>query len=78
MATSSPWFLGAANTRSAPVARPAICAVVAPCPCFATACTLAARIAGHGIAVRHEEFDDGHMNIPYRYDVSLPFLAAGG
>ena len=36
--------------------------------------TLAKRIAAHGIAVRHEEFDDGHMNIPYRYDVSLPFL----
>lgn len=29
----------------------------------------------YGIAVTHEEFDDGHMNIPYRYDVSLPFLA---
>ena len=26
------------------------------------------------LTVRHEEFDDGHMNIPYRYDVSLPFL----
>ena len=37
--------------------------------------TLAARLAGHGIGVRHEEFDDGHMNITYRYDVSLPFLA---
>lgn len=40
------------------------------------ACLLAARLAGHGIAVRHEEFDDGHMNITYRYDVSLPFLVA--
>jgi enterochelin esterase family protein len=43
---------------------------------------LVARLRGHGLAVRHEEFDDGHMNIPYRYDVSLPFLAeailAGG
>ena len=28
-----------------------------------------------GIAVRHEEFDDGHMNITYRYEISLPFLA---
>lgn len=28
----------------------------------------------HGISVRHEEFDDGHMNIPYRYDASLPFI----
>ena len=23
----------------------------------------------------YEEFDDGHMNIPYRYDVSLPRMA---
>jgi hypothetical protein len=37
--------------------------------------TLARKIRAHGIAVRHEEFDDGHMNIPYRYAVSLPFLA---
>ena len=37
--------------------------------------TLARKIREHGIAVRHEEFDDGHMNIPYRYTVSLPFLA---
>ncbi len=36
---------------------------------------LASKLAGHGIAVRHEEFDDGHMNIQYRYDVSVPFLA---
>ena len=36
---------------------------------------LVAKIAAHGIAVRHEEFDDGHMNIPYRYDVSVPLLA---
>ena len=35
---------------------------------------LVAKLRGHGIAVRHEEFDDGHMSIPYRYDVSLPFL----
>ena len=25
---------------------------------------------------RHEEFDDGHLNVSYRYDVSLPRLAA--
>jgi enterochelin esterase family protein len=31
-------------------------------------------IRGHGIAVHHEEFDDGHMNIPYRYDHSLPIV----
>ena len=36
---------------------------------------LVAKIRAHGMAVRHEEFDDGHMNIPYRYDASLPFLA---
>jgi S-formylglutathione hydrolase FrmB len=35
---------------------------------------LAQQLAGHGIAARHEEFDDGHMNIQYRYDVSMPFL----
>lgn len=27
-----------------------------------------------GIAHVHEEFDDGHMNVTYRYDVSLPLL----
>lgn len=35
---------------------------------------LVKKIRAHGIAVRHEEFDDGHMYIPYRYDHSLPFL----
>ncbi len=35
---------------------------------------LVAKLRGHGLAVRHEEFDDGHMSIPYRYDVSVPFL----
>ena len=29
-----------------------------------------------GLDVRHEEFDDDHMRIGYRYDVSLPALAA--
>jgi S-formylglutathione hydrolase FrmB len=42
----------------------------------------ARRLAALGIAHEHEEFDDGHMNISYRYDVSLPkmarALAAGG
>jgi len=28
-----------------------------------------------GIAHHYEEFDDGHMNVPYRYDTSLPLLA---
>jgi enterochelin esterase family protein len=29
------------------------------------------KLKQHGIAHVHEEFDDGHLNIPYRYDVSL-------
>lgn len=28
-----------------------------------------------GIAHTHQEYDDGHMNVSYRYDVSLPSLA---
>lgn len=28
-----------------------------------------------GVAHRYEEYDDGHMNVPYRYDTSLPLLA---
>lgn len=28
-----------------------------------------------GLSVRHEEFDDGHRNVGYRYEVSLPALA---
>jgi hypothetical protein len=36
---------------------------------------LVGKLRGHGIAVVHEEFDDGHMTIPYRYDRSLPILA---
>jgi enterochelin esterase family protein len=35
---------------------------------------LAARLRAAGVTVEHEEFDDGHMHIPYRYDVSLPKL----
>jgi enterochelin esterase family protein len=27
-----------------------------------------------GIAHEYEEFDDGHLNVSYRYDVSLPKL----
>jgi S-formylglutathione hydrolase FrmB len=37
---------------------------------------LAARLATLGVAFRHEEFDDGHRGTAYRYDVSLPLLAA--
>jgi S-formylglutathione hydrolase FrmB len=29
----------------------------------------------HGLKVFHQEFDDGHMSISYRYDVSVPMLA---
>jgi enterochelin esterase family protein len=35
---------------------------------------LSGRMRRLGIGHRHEEFEDGHMNIPYRYDVSLPLL----
>lgn len=32
------------------------------------------RLTGLGVKHEYQEFDDGHMNIPYRYDVSLPKL----
>jgi enterochelin esterase family protein len=35
----------------------------------------ARRLAAAGIPHDHEEFDDGHMNVQYRYDVSLPRLS---
>jgi enterochelin esterase family protein len=34
------------------------------------------RIRGLGLEVRHEEFDDDHRNTGYRYETSLPALAA--
>ena len=34
------------------------------------------RVRGFGLEVRHEEFDDDHRNVGYRYAVSLPALAA--
>ncbi len=34
-----------------------------------------AELAGQGIAHQYEEFDDGHFNIQYRYDVSLRKMA---
>jgi len=37
---------------------------------------MAARMRALGVAVEHEEFEDGHMNTAYRYEVSLPKLAA--
>lgn len=36
---------------------------------------LVARMRSHGLEPLHQEFDDGHMSIAYRYDVSLPLLA---
>ncbi|MBI2071238.1 MAG: esterase [Elusimicrobia bacterium] len=36
---------------------------------------LAAEMKRRGIKRRHEEFNDGHMSINYRYDISLPLLA---
>ncbi len=32
-------------------------------------------LAARGIAHEYEEFEDGHMNVSYRYDTSLPKLA---
>jgi enterochelin esterase family protein len=34
------------------------------------------RVRALGLDVRHEEFDDDHRNVGYRYEVSLPALAA--
>lgn len=36
---------------------------------------LASRLRALGVEHVHEEFEDGHMGISYRYDVSLPFLS---
>jgi enterochelin esterase family protein len=36
---------------------------------------LCERLRRHGIGVLHEEFDDGHLNIPYRFDVSFAALS---
>src|SRR5262249_44587117 len=37
--------------------------------------SLVARLRRAGLAPHYEEFEDGHMNIQYRYDTSLPLLA---
>jgi enterochelin esterase family protein len=37
---------------------------------------LASRLTALGVPFEHQEFDDGHRSINYRYDVSLPKLAA--
>ena len=36
---------------------------------------MAARMREHGLEVIHEEFDAGHMSIPYRYNRSLPLIS---
>lgn len=36
---------------------------------------LCARLVAHGIPFVHEEFDDGHFNISYRYDRSLEHIS---
>jgi len=35
---------------------------------------LAEALRARGVAVQHEEFDDGHMGISYRYETSLPLM----
>ncbi len=35
---------------------------------------LSAELTKHGIAHTYEEFEDGHMNIPYRFERSIPIL----
>lgn len=37
-------------------------------------CILSQRLTEVGIQHRYAEFDDGHSDIDYRMDVSLPFL----
>jgi hypothetical protein len=37
---------------------------------------MAARMRDCGLEVRHEEFDDDHRNVGYRYELSLPALAS--
>jgi len=36
---------------------------------------LVRRLGALGVSCEHQEYDDGHMNVGYRYDVSLPKLA---
>ena len=37
---------------------------------------LTRRLAALRVPFEHQEFDDGHRGINYRYDISLPKLAA--
>lgn len=36
---------------------------------------LVKKLRNNGVSVDHQEFEDGHMSIQYRYDVSIPLLA---
>ena len=36
---------------------------------------LCAKLRELGVEHEHEEFDDGHRGITYRYDVSIPKMA---
>jgi hypothetical protein len=36
---------------------------------------MAKRLTERGVPFEYEEFDDGHMSVQYRYDVSLPKIA---
>ena len=40
-----------------------------------TAGIVTRRLTELGIGHEHQEFRDGHMNVSYRYDTSLPMLA---
>ena len=42
---------------------------------FVGARVFAERVRALGLSVRHEEFDDDHRNVGYRYEISLPALA---
>ena len=35
---------------------------------------LVAELCRHGMKPHYDEFEDGHMNIAYRYDRSIPML----
>ena len=34
------------------------------------------KLRENGIKYVHQEFDDGHMNIQYRYDVSFKYISS--
>ena len=36
---------------------------------------LSAKLIEHGVTLHYEEFDDGHMSVGYRFDVSVPMVA---